>query len=124
MKASKLFAVNGETIPSPVTAVWGIADLSSDESGRSSRTGAMSKDILAQKRTLSFTWGLLSFEEAAKTARLCKNAGAAVYLSYPDVMEGAPVTRHFYTGDMTGGSLVIVNEELYVNGLNCSFIEM
>lgn len=124
MNATELFKVNGEVLPSPVSAVWSIADLSSDESGRSSRTGAMSKDIIAQKRTLTFTWGILSFEEAARTAQLCKNKGAAVWLSYPDVMQGVPVTRRFYTGDMTGGSLVVTNGELFVNGLTCSFIEM
>ena len=122
MNAAELFKVNGEILPSPISVVWSIADLSSDESGRSSRTGAMSKDIIAQKRTLTFTWGLLSFEDAARTAQNCKNKGAVVWLGYPDVMEGLPVTKRFYTGDLTGGSLITANGELFVNGLSCSFI--
>ena len=48
-----VFKVNNEELPPPVSASWSIADLSSAESGRSTRNGAMSKDIIAQKRTLT-----------------------------------------------------------------------
>ena len=78
-----VFKVNGIDLPPPVSAVWSLADLSSEESGRSTRNGAMQKDIIAQKRTLTFTWGILTRSEASTVAQLCKNRGAAVYLTIP-----------------------------------------
>ena len=67
---------------SPTGCTWQLSDLSSDESGRSTRDGSMSKDIIAQKRTLSFTWTMLSWVEASKLANFCKNKGAVVTVSY------------------------------------------
>ena len=118
-----LFKVNGIDIPSPVSCTWGFSDLSSDESGRSTRTGAMQKDIIAQKRTLDFTWGILSLDEAAIVAKLCKNSGAAVLLTYPDILENKIIIGQFYTGDLTNGSYIVL-DDIYINGLSCSFIEM
>ena len=120
-----VFKVNNEELPPPVSASWSIADLSSAESGRSTRNGAMSKDIIAQKRTLTFTWGILTIAEASRVAQLCKNKGAAVYLTYPDILTAKTVTGRFYTGDLTGGSYIIPKvSDIHINGLSCSFIEM
>lgn len=120
-----VFKVNGIDLPSPVSAVWSLADLSSEESGRSTRSGAMQKDIIAQKRTLTFTWGILTRSEAATVAQLCKNSGAAVYLTYPDILTAKQVTGRFYTGDLTEGSYMIPNpDDIRINGMSCSFIEM
>lgn len=118
------FKISNIDLPSVSSAVWSFADLSSDESGRSTRTGAMQKDIIAQKRTLTFTWGYLTLAEASVVAQLCKNRGAAVYLTYPDILTGKNVTGKFYTGDLTNGSYVPLGDGMYINGLSCSFIEM
>lgn len=120
-----VFKVNGIPLPPPVSAVWSLADLSSEESGRSTRSGAMQKDIIAQKRTLTFTWGILTRSEAATVAQLCKSSGAAVYLTYPDILTAKQVTGRFYTGDLTEGSYMIPNpDDIRINGMSCSFIEM
>ena len=120
-----VFKVNGIDLPSPVSAVWSLADLSSEESGRSTRSGAMQKDIIAQKRTLTFTWGILTRSEASTVAQLCKNSGAAVYLTYPDILTARQVTGRFYTGDLTEGGYIIPNpDDIRINGMSCSFIEM
>ena len=63
-----MFKINGIEMSSPTGCTWQLSDLSSDESGRSTRDGSMSKDIIAQKRTLSFTWTMLSWVEASKLA--------------------------------------------------------
>lgn len=47
-----MFKINGIEMSSPTGCTWQLSDLSSDESGRSTRDGSMSKDIIAQKRTL------------------------------------------------------------------------
>lgn len=120
-----VFKVNGIDLTPPVSAVWSLADLSSEESGRSTRNGAMQKDIIAQKRTLTFTWGILTRSEASTVAQLCKNRGAAVYLTYPDVLTNKTVTGRFYTGDLSEGSYIIpYPDDVRITGMSCSFIEM
>lgn len=67
-----MFKINGIEMSSPTGCTWQLSDLSSDESGRSTRDGSMSKDIIAQKRTLNFTWTMLSWVEASKLANFAK----------------------------------------------------
>lgn len=120
-----LFQVNGIDLPPPVSAVWSLSDLSSEESGRSTRSGAMQKDIIAQKRTLTFTWGILTAKQAQRVAQLCKHSGAAVRLTYPDVLTGKITTGRFYTGDLTDvGYIVLSSDDIRCTGMTCSFIEM
>lgn len=119
-----MFKINGIAISSPDSCSWLLSDLSSDESGRSARDGSMSKDIIAQKRTLSFTWSQLKWEEASKLAQLCKNAGVVVRLTYPDIMAGKYITKRFYTGDMSAQYGLWKYTEQYVTNITCSFIEM
>lgn len=120
-----VFKVNGVDLPPPVSAEWSFADLSSEESGRSTRNGAMHKDIIGQKRTLTFTWGILTMSQASAVAQLCKNRGAAVRLTYPDILTGKTKTGRFYTGDLGGGNYIIPSPgDIHINGLSCSFIEM
>lgn len=120
-----MFKINGIEISSPTACSWQLSDLSSDESGRSTRDGSMSKDIIAQKRTLNFTWTMLSWAEASKLANFCKNKGVAVMLSYPDVMAGSYITKRFYTGDMSADyGLWDDHKNQYVTNISCSFIEM
>lgn len=120
----KAFAVNGVQITSPTGCTWQLSDLSSEESGRSTRDGSMSKDIIAQKRTLSFTWDFLSWAEASKLANFCKNKGAVVMLTYPDVMTGTYTTGRFYTGDMSAEYRIPSVNDITVTNITCSFIEM
>ena len=120
-----VFKVNGADLPPPVSAVWSFADLSSEESGRSTRDGAMQKDIIAQKRTITFTWGMLTLQEACTVMQLCKNRGAAVWLTFPDILSGKMRTMRFYTGDVSSANYVIPNaDNIRINGISCSFIEM
>lgn len=82
-----MFKINGIEMSSPTGCTWQLSDLSSDESGRSTRDGSMSKDIIAQKRTLNFTWTMLSWVEASKLANFCKNKGCScnAYISRHNV---------------------------------------
>lgn len=121
---NKAFAINGVTITSPTGCTWQLSDLSSDESGRSTRDGSMSKDIIAQKRTLNFTWSFLSRSEASKLANFCKNKGAAVLLTYPDIMTGTYITKRFYTGDMSAEYRIPSTDDITITNITCSFIEM
>lgn len=119
-----MFKINGVKISSPVSCSWQLSDLSSDDSGRSTRDGSMTKDIIAQKRTLAFSWNHLTWTEASMLANFCKNSGAVVILTYPDIMTGAYTTGRFYTGDMTADYGLWDYKNQYVKNITCSFIEM
>lgn len=120
-----VFKVNGIDLPSPIKCVYSFADLSSDESGRSTRDGAMQKDIIAQKRTLTFTWGILPLNDASIVMQLCKNKGAVVWLTFPDILTAKIATMRFYTGDMSNADYLIPNaSDIRINGMSCSFIEV
>lgn len=118
-----MFKINGIIIASPTAVSWSLSDLSSDESGRSTRTGIMNKDVITQKRTLSFQWTNLTWTQAAEIANLCKNQGVSVYLTYPDVLKGKSLTKKFYTGDIKG-NYGLWSKDKIIAGLSCDFIEM
>lgn len=120
-----VFKVNGIDLPPPTKCVYSFADLSSDESGRSTRDGAMQKDIIAQKRTLTFTWGIMSLHDASIVMQLCKNKGAIVWLTFPDILTAKITTMQFYTGDMSNADYLIpAASDIRINGMSCSFIEV
>lgn len=119
-----MFKINGVPMTAPTGCSWKLSDLSSEDSGRSTRDGSMSKDIIAQKRTLSLTWSMLSWEEASKLANFCKNKGAVITLTYPDIMAGTYTTIRCYTGDMTAEYKIWNDGMQYVTNVVCSFIEM
>ena len=120
-----VFKVNGIDLPSPIKCVYSFADLSSDESGRSTRDGSMQKDIIAQKRTLTFTWGILPLNDASIVMQLCKNKGAVVWLTFPDILTAKITTMQFYTGDMSNADYLIpAASDIRINGMSCSFIEV
>lgn len=93
------FLVNGAPIPEPSAYTWSLMDLSSEQSGRD-LTGQMTKDIVAQKRTLQLSWNFLTFEQAS-TLLKAVNGSPFFSVTYPDAMDGAPATRTFYVGDRT-----------------------
>lgn len=120
-----VFKINGADLPPSTQCSYSFADLSSEESGRSTRDGSMQKDIIAQKRTLTFTWGMLTLDEASTVMQLCKNKGAAVWLTFPDILTGKTETMRFYTGDLSGANYYIPDvNDIRISGMSCSFIEM
>lgn len=84
----------------------------------------MSKDIIAQKRKINFTWNTLSWEEASTLANFCKNKGVVVMLTYPDIMTGGYMTGRFYTGDMSANYKLWCENRHIVTNVTCNFIEM
>lgn len=119
-----MFMVNGIKLPSPTLCSYKLADLSSDESGRSTYTGAMQKDIIAQKRTLSFRWDRLTWNDAATLAQMCKNSGVIIPVTFPDLMENQTITKQFYTGDFESDYSFWSANERWVANIACNFIEV
>lgn len=121
---SDFIKINNVTIPAPDNCNWRIADLSSEESGRSTRDGTANKDVIAQKRTLRMTWSILTWQEAARITRFFKNKGVFIQVTYPDVMEYRYITKTFYTGDAECDYSFVSDKEQYVRNLTCSCIEV
>lgn len=118
-----MFKINNIEISSPTHCSWLLSDLSSESSGRSTRNGRMSKDIIAQKRTLTFQWEHLKWSEASMLMRLSKSS-VSVYLTYPDLLTGKNETIECYTGDMGGDYNLWDGENQDVTNITCTFIEM
>lgn len=117
--------VNNVEIHSPASCTWKLADLSSEESGRSTRNGLMQKDVVARKRTLACTWNAMSWKEAHGLTQFFKNRGIIVAVTYPDIMEGCYITKRFYTGDISAKYALWdeVNQRFIVSDVTCDFIE-
>ena len=57
--------------------------------------------------------------------QLCKNKGAVVMLTFPDILTNKMMTIQFYTGDLSSASYYISDaDDIYVNGMSCGFIEI
>lgn len=98
-----ILEINGVAVKDPSALNWGISDVSSDESGRSTNDGKAQKDVLAQKRKLEISWSQPTKQEVSTilTAVNYTTVGSFFSVKYPDAMSGNNETRVFYVGDRT-----------------------
>ena len=120
MAFERHMSVNGSVIKFPTNVSWGFQDISSSESGRT-LSGRMNKEVVANKRTLSCSWVLLTDDEASDVLRAVK-AQTYVSVNYPDPFDGVNATRTFYTGDPTA-SMKTVEDNVFRWDLTVEFIE-
>lgn len=119
----KILKINGVEVPSPVGGAWDDGSIAAPGSGRDS-AGNMNLDIITEKKSLPYTWGLLS---AADTSILLK----AVYMKGIgdiDVTVHNPEENKFqtyncYAGDRHVPIGHVINGEIYYNGISITFIE-
>lgn len=117
-----MLKIDGVAVKSPSVFTWGFADLSSEESGRSTNDGRMIKDIIASKRTLSCTWNNLTPQETSKILQLVSNK---VYMkvTYTDALSGKEETREFYVGDRNAPVKIWTTNKKIYSSLSFNFIE-
>lgn len=92
------FKINGVTVPIPDNYNMVIADLSSDESGRT-LDGKMHKDIIGVKVSIPFTWESLEWSVAAT---LCNavDGKSSITVEYIDIRNPYTMTsKKVYIGD-------------------------
>ena len=127
---TRRFKWNGREVRFPTTFTWSFQDVSSSDSGRS-LSGLMNKEIVATKRKLVCSWKMISDAEAAAILSAIKSQTYGD-LEYPDVFEGADITKRFYTGDPTATMKSVVvttnqfggtSKEEFVWDLSFDFIE-
>ena len=120
MAFDRHMSVNGSSIKFPTTIGWGFQDISSSESGRT-LSGKMNKEVVANKRTLSCSWVLLTDAEAQALLSAIK-IHTYVSVNYPDPFDGVNSTRVFYTGDPTA-TMKTVENNVFMWDVTIEFIE-
>lgn len=120
--AKTMLKIDGVAVKSPSVFTWGFADISSEESGRSTNDGIMNKDIIASKRTLSLTWNNPTKNEVKEILQLV--CGKAYFnVTYPDALSGQDETRVFYVGDRTAPIKIWTSENKIYSSLSFNLIE-
>ena len=93
-----MIKVDGVAIKTPATFSWGLQDVSGSDAGRT-MDGVMHKNRIAQKRKIDLVWAMPTPEESH--AILVAFNPEYINVTYYDPLDGATVTRTFYTGDKT-----------------------
>lgn len=120
MAFDRQMLVNGSDIKFPTTVSWGFQDISSSDSGRT-LSGKMNKEVVANKRTLSCSWTLLTDNEARALLSAVK-VHTYVDVTYPDPFDGVNSTRTFYTGDPTA-TMKTIKDNVFMWDIAIEFIE-
>ena len=117
------FKVDGVEIPTPTTYKVGIADLSSDATGRT-LDGVMHKDVVAVKHTYDCTWYALSWAEAAHLLNLV-NGKESLSFTHPDpLVPDVYQTGVFYVGDRSISAKDLTSDKNAWHDLTLSFIQI
>lgn len=93
-----MIKVDGVKVKTPSSFIWGLQDVSSSDAGRTD-DGKMHKNRIAQKRKIDLVWAMPKPEESH--AILVAFQPEYVNVTYYDPLDGATVTKCFYTGDKT-----------------------
>lgn len=97
---------NGSDVsPDPSEMSVTIQDISSPDSGRASKTGLMSKIVVARKRTIHLGWNNPERSEVNSILTKLKSGSNAVYVSVTydgDPEASGTQTKTFYYGDISG----------------------
>jgi len=119
----KILKINGVAVPSPISGAWDDGSIASPSSGRDS-AGNMNLDIVTEKKSLPYTWGLLSASETSTLLKAVKMNGIAnidVVVHNPE--ENKFHTYNCYAGDRHVPIGHVIDGEIYYNGISITFIE-
>lgn len=117
-----MLKIDGVAVKSPSVFEWDIADLSSEESGRSTNDGKMNKDIIAIKRKLSCVWNNPSKEDVRDILQLVTGK-PYMMVTYPDALSGREETREFTVGDRKAPMQIWTIGNKRYSTLSFNFIE-
>lgn len=95
------FKINGTAIPTPNEYVYGVEDLSSQQTGRT-LDGVMHKDVVAVKDYYDCAWRNLSWADTALILNAI-DGKPKINFTYADPRyPNSFVTNEFYVGSRTG----------------------
>lgn len=114
--------INGVDMPSPLPYDIGYESLDG-KAGRS-MDARMKRDWIAEKRTVSLTWGILT-EAEVKTILAAVNPknGNSFFQATIYTPEDGEVTLTFYAGSRKAPMAVRTNNQTLYNGLSFNIIE-
>lgn len=94
--ANPIISVDGKSVPSPSTFVWGLSDVSADDAGRTEDM-TMHKKRKGQAVTLQLSWRYITTEAASQILKAFNPE--YINVNYIDPYEGGEITKVFYVGD-------------------------
>ena len=95
---------NVDVTPDPSSVECTIQDISTADSGRSSQTGQMWKNVVRQVRTLKLSWNNIQLSEARQIIAQLKSGSPSQYVSVTydgDPQLAGTITKTFYYGDIS-----------------------
>lgn len=111
---------NGVTLPSPVEISSTDEIIWSSNTGRSTKSGKMLGDVIAEKQTFSIKWGILSKTEQKKIRNNLRSGFHAVSFIFSD----ETVTLTSYRGTITSEHLGYIGDGVYYyKSVTCEIIE-
>lgn len=94
--AETMITVDGVAVPNPSKFEWSLNDVSASTAGRTD-DAIMHKDRISQKRKISLSWNIKSWED---TAQIMQAFNPEYFdVTYPDMLSGKYETRTFYRSD-------------------------
>lgn len=114
----KILANNVE-LPSPVEISTTNEIIWSANTGRSTTSGKMLGDVIAEKRTFSIRWGVVTKAEQKKIVSNMKSGFYPVSFVFDD----ETVTLNVYRGTITSAALGYAGDTFYYRSVACDIIE-
>lgn len=115
-----IIKANDVVLPSPVEISTTDEIIWSSNTGRSTASGKMIGDVIAEKRTFAIKWGILPKSEQKKIKENLKSGFHPVELIFDD----ETVTLLSYRGTITSDALGYVGDgNYYYKSVSCSIIE-
>jgi hypothetical protein len=111
--------VNGVVLKTPKVFKVDVEDIDS-ESGRNAK-GEMNRDRVGVKRKLNIEWGPLDDREISRILQSVQEVFFEA--TYPDPVEGKPITKTFYVGTRSAPTYSWHDVFPKWEGLSMNFIE-
>lgn len=112
--------VNNEELPSPVSISSSDEILWSSNTGRSTASGKMLGDVIAEKQTFSIQWGILTKAEYKKIKDNLKSG----FYPLQFVFDDETVKLSVYRGTISAEHLGYVGDGIYYyRSVSCDIVE-
>lgn len=118
-----ILKINDVVVPSPISGSWDDGTIAAPSSGRD-ESAHMNLDIVADKKSLPYTWGMLSAAETSALLKAIKLKGIGnIDVTVHNPEENRFETYNCYAGDRHVPIGFIHDGEVYYNGISITFIE-
>ena len=118
-----MLIINGVVVPSPIDGAWDDGTIAASSSGRDT-SGKMNLDVVTNKKSLPYTWGVLTAEETSKLLKAVKMNGIGnIKVTVHNPEENKFETYNCYASDRHVPTGYVIGSNIYYNGITITFIE-